>query len=74
MTSTINITLNVPDFYQKEELTRQLTEYGERLIELRISSMNLHRPSSSFLKGFTLSDGMTSDQLISDFLKEKYGV
>ncbi len=35
MTRTLNISLNVPDSYGIEELTRQLTEYGERLISRR---------------------------------------
>lgn len=75
MTRTINISLNVPESYQVEELTRQLTEYGERLIARRTSTAKRrHRPSRDFLKGFTLPQGVTSEQLIDGYLEEKYGV
>ena len=75
MTRIINISLNVPETYQVEELTRQLTEYGERLIARRTSSTT-HRqhPSRDFLKGFTLPKGTTSEQLIDEHLTEKYGL
>ena len=35
MTRTINISLNVPENYGMDELTRQLTAYGEMLIMRR---------------------------------------
>ncbi|MBR5634955.1 MAG: hypothetical protein IKW78_07260 [Prevotella sp.] len=75
MTRTINISLNVPEFYQMEELTRQLTEYGERLIARRKTiGKPRRRPSADFLKDFTLPKGATSEQLVGDYLKEKYGL
>ena len=75
MTRVINISLNVPETYQVDELTRQLTEYGERLIA-RSKSMAKprRRPSRDFLKSFSLPKGATSEQLIDNYLAEKYGV
>lgn len=75
MTTTINISLNVPETYEVEELTRQLTEYGERLIaRQKPSAKSRRRPSRDFLKSFTLPKGTTSEQLIDEYLSEKYGV
>lgn len=75
MTRTINISLNVPESYQMEELTRQLTEYGERLIARRKTvGKSRRRPSTDFLKDFTLSKGATQEQLVDDYLKEKYSL
>ena len=75
MTTTINISLNVPESYEVEELTRQLTEYGERLIARRKpSAKSRRRPSRDFLRSFTLPKGATSEQLIDEHLSAKYGV
>lgn len=75
MTTTINISLNVPETYEVEELTRQLTEYGERLIaRQKPSSKPRRRPSRDFLKSFMLPKGLTSQQLVDEHLSEKYGV
>jgi hypothetical protein len=75
MTRTINISLNVPETYEVEELTRQLTEYGERLIARRKpSAKSRRRPSHDFLSSFTLPKGATSEQLIDEHLAEKYGI
>ena len=57
-----------------EELTRQLTEYGERLIARRKLSVKPRRPSRDFLKSFSLPKGAVSEQLIDEHLAEKYGV
>ena len=73
MTRIINITLNVPETYQVEELTRQLTEYGERLIaRSKPSAKPRRRPSQDFLKSFMLPKGTTPEQLIDEHLQEKY--
>ena len=74
MTTTINISLNVPESYEVEELTRQLIEYGERLIARRKLSVKPRRPSRDFLKSFSLPKGAVSEQLIDEHLAEKYGV
>ena len=75
MTTTLNISLNVPESFEVEELTRQLTEYGERLIaRQKPSAKSRRRPSRDFLKSFTLPKGTTSEQLIDEYLSEKYGV
>ena len=75
MTRTIIISLNVPDSYGIEELTRQLTEYGERLISRRkrvVTSKKRH--SKTFLKGLSLPNGTTDKELIDEYLSEKYGL
>ena len=73
MTRIISITLNVPETYQVEELTRQLTEYGERLIaRSKPSAKPRRRPSQDFLKSFMLPKGTTPEQLIDEHLQEKY--
>ena len=75
MTQIINISLNVPETYQVDELARQLTEYGERLIARRThATSRRRRPSQEFLKAFSLPKGTTSQQLIDEHLSEKYGI
>ena len=75
MTRTLNISLNVPDSYGIEELTRQLTEYGERLISRRNRvQKSKKRRSQTFLKGLSLPDGSTDKELIEEYISEKYGV
>jgi hypothetical protein len=65
MTRTINISLNVPETYGVEELTQQLTEYGEKLIARRRTARESdHRPSRNFLRGFSLPKGKSAQQLI----------
>ncbi len=75
MTRTINISLNVPESYGIEELTRQLTEYGERLISRRKRmATSQKRHSQSFLKGLSMPSGATAKELIDAYLSEKYGL
>ena len=75
MTRTLNISLNVPDSYGIEELTRQLTEYGERLISRRNRVQKSKKcRSQTFLKGLSLPDGSTDKELIEEYISEKYGV
>ena len=74
MTRTINISLNVPESYGIEELTRQLTEYGERLISRRKRVVTSKSHSKTFLKGLSLPNGATDKELIDEYLSEKYGL
>ena len=75
MTRIINISLNVPESYGIEELTRQLTEYGERLISRRKRAVtSKKRHSQKFLKGLSLPRGMNDKELVDEYLSEKYGV
>ena len=65
MTRTLNISLNVPDSYGIEELTRQLTEYGERLISRRNRlQKSKKRRSQTFLKGLSLPNESTDKELL----------
>lgn len=74
MTRTINISLNVPESYGIEELTRQLTEYGERLISCRKRAVtSKKRHSQSFLKGLSMPTGTTDKELVDEYLSKKYG-
>ena len=69
MTRIINISLNVPESYGIEELTRQLTEYGERLISRRKRAVtSKKRHSQKFLKGLSLPKGMTDKELFDEYL------
>lgn len=75
MTQIISISLNVPEDYQVETLTRQLTEYGERLIARSVPAANTRRKSSrDFLKGLSIPKGTTDRQLIDEYLEKKYGL
>ena len=72
MTRTLNISLNVPDSYGIEELTRQLTEYGERLISRRNRvQKSKKRRSQTFLKGLSMPAGTADKELIDEYLSEK---
>ena len=87
MLTTINISLNVPSAYQVETLTQQLTDYANWLIfsNNQQKTSNKHhrkkclksverRPSQSFLSGLVIREDMSSEQLIDEYLEEKYGV
>ena len=75
MTQIISISLNVPESYQVDTLTRQLTEYGERLIARSTQAAKPRRQlSRDFLKGLSLPKGTTDRQLVDEYLEEKYGL
>ena len=75
MTRTLNISLNVPDSIGIEELTRQLTEYGERLIaRKRKAAPSRQRHSMHFLQGLSMPKGKTDKELVDEYLTEKYGL
>ena len=75
MTQIISISLNVPESYQVDTLTRQLTEYGERLIARNTQAAKPRRRlSRDFLKGLSLPKGTTDRQLVDEYLEEKYGL
>ena len=75
MQTTIHISLNVPPAYQVDELTKQLTDFGNWLL---ISKVLPKSPRSQYrhqsLRGLTRDLDATSDELIGEYLKEKYGV
>ena len=72
MTTTINISLNVPPTYHVEDLTRQLTEYAERLVARRTKPVKHYRHES--LRGLTRGMNVSSKELIDEYLEEKYEV
>lgn len=75
MTRTINISLNVPENYGMDELTRQLTAYGEMLIMRRQHKERTRRRfSQHFLSGLSMPEDVSDHELVDDYLKEKYGV
>ena len=75
MTRIISISLNVPESYQVDTLTRQLTEYGERLIARSTKTAKpRHRSSRDFLKGLSIPKEATDRQLVDEYLEEKYGL
>ena len=75
MTRTLNISLNVPDSIGIEELTRQLTEYGERLIAPhREAATALQRHSMHCLHSLSMRKGKTDKELVDEYLTEKYGL
>ena len=75
MTTTINISLNIPPTYHVEDLTRQLTEYAERLIASRThptKAVKHYRHES--LRGLMKGVNASSEELVDEYLEEKYGV
>ena len=72
MTTSINISLNIPPDYGVARLTQQLTEYAQRLVARRAKPMKHYRHES--LRGLTKGDTASSKELIDEYLKEKYGV
>lgn len=72
MTTTISIPLNIPQGYGVDKLTRQLTEYAERLVARRTPPVKHYRHES--LRGLSKGTKMPSKKLIGEYLEEKYGV
>lgn len=72
MTTTISIPLNIPQGYGVDKLTRQLTEYAERLVAHRAEPIKHYRHES--LRGLSKGTNVSSKELIGEYLEEKYGV
>ena len=75
MTRTISISINVPSTYYVDDLTRQLTEYAERLVARQTPSVKTakhyrHESLRGLMKGVNASP----KELIDEYLEEKYGV
>lgn len=76
MNRTINISLNVPPIYRVDELTRQLTEYGELLIARKVQETDNKKkcyPHES-LRGLMKRIDATPKELVEEYLQEKYNV
>ena len=75
MMTTINVSLNVPPAYKLDVLTRQLTEYGERLVANNAKTMKKakHYRHES-LRGLMKGIDATPEELINEYLEEKYHV
>lgn len=75
MRRTITISVNVPPTYYVDDLTRQLTEYAEKLITLQtppIAAVKHYRHES--LRGLMKGISASPKELINEYLEEKYGV
>ena len=75
MNTNINISLNVPSYFEIDELTTQLTEYGKKLIAIKKSSRRKGPQSSGdFLKGLQITADTNEYNLVSEYLEEKYNL
>ena len=73
-TRTINVTVNVPKTYKTDLLQQQLTAYAQLLIASARSTAKKQRHyRHEALCGIFNSDA-TEEQLIEDYLKEKYNL
>jgi len=73
MNTNINISLNVPSYFEIDDLVSQLTEYGKKLIATKKSSIRKKPQSSSeFLKGLYITPEINEYSLVSEYLEEKY--
>ena len=75
MMTTINVSLNVPPAYKLDVLTRQLTEYGERLVagNAKPTKKAKHYRHES-LRGLMKGIDASPEELINEYLEEKYHV
>lgn len=73
--TTINVSLNVPPAYKVDVLTRQLTEYGERLVasKAKPTKKAKHYRHES-LRGLMKDIDASPEELINEYLEEKYHV
>lgn len=71
-TRTISVHVNVPRSYRIDLLERQLTTYAEKLIAQATSAKKgKHHYRHEALCGI-FSSGATEEELLEDYLKEKY--
>lgn len=71
-TRTINVSVNVPKSYRIDLLQRQLTAYAQQLISSAKSpARSKRRYRHEALCGMFASDA-SEDELIEDYLQEKY--
>lgn len=69
--TTLNISVDIPQGYQKERLERELTRYALHLIHIDMPSPK--RRKHAALCGI-LSPEMHEEEYLNQFLSEKYGV
>jgi hypothetical protein len=69
---TINIHVNVPRSYRIDLLEHQLTTYAEQLIAQAKSAKKGKRHYRHEALCGIFSSGATEDDLLEDYLKEKY--
>lgn len=73
MQTDINIKLNVPPTYQMEQLVQQLTDFGNWLILSMSHPKDVVKPyRHQSLRGLTKGIETSSEELVSEYLKEKY--
>lgn len=72
MTRTINISLDIPPLYHVDELTRQLIEYGEQLIARRLEAAEKKQYRHENLRGLLKGIDASSEELVEEYLQEKY--
>jgi hypothetical protein len=75
MQTVINISLNVPPAYQVDKLVQQLTDYRNWLVVNKTQSNSggtQYRFKS--LRGLKKGIKASSEELIREYLKEKYDV
>ncbi|MCR5643913.1 MAG: hypothetical protein K6G32_11360 [Prevotella sp.] len=70
-TRTINVHVNVPRSYSIDLLERQLTSYAEQLIAQAKTAKKSKQYRHEALCGI-FSTEATKDELIEDYLKDKY--
>ena len=73
MQTDINIKLNVPPTYEVDWLVQQLTDFGNWLIISMSQPTDVVRPyRHQRLRGLTGGIEASSEELVSEYLKEKY--
>ena len=69
---TINVHVNVPRSYRIDLLERQLTSYAEQLIALAKPTKKGKRQYRHEALCGIFSSGATEEELVEDYLKDKY--
>lgn len=74
MSTTINIPVNVPQGYNISQLTAQLTEYARMLIASNSAVTKTRKQYKHEALSGIFSDNASEDELVEEYMNEKYGV
>lgn len=73
-TATLNIPVQVPKGYQLDVLTEQLTKYAQHLIAIRMNQQTVKKHYKHETLCGIFSSHASEEELIEEYLKDKYNV
>lgn len=71
MSTTIPVSVDVPRGYSISKLTQQLADYAKMIVRIQSAEKSRKQYKHESLSGI-FNDNATEEELIDDYMKEKY--